>query len=98
LRTGEPQNEAKQGGDLFGALCTDPERLEGLLRAMAFMPLIGPRSSNREQASHAQPPAASREWRLVVTAWDNRLREGVRKELHNANVGRTVPSLGGNPE
>jgi hypothetical protein len=34
LRTGEPQNEAKHGGDLFGALYTDPERLESFLRAM----------------------------------------------------------------
>lgn len=34
LRTGEPQNEAKSGGDLFAALYADPARLEGFLRAM----------------------------------------------------------------
>jgi hypothetical protein len=34
LRIGEPQNEAKHGGDLFGALYADPDRLEGFLRAM----------------------------------------------------------------
>lgn len=34
LRTGEPQNEAKSGGDLFGTLYADPVRLEGFLRAM----------------------------------------------------------------
>jgi O-methyltransferase domain/Dimerisation domain len=34
LRTGEPQNEAKHGGDLFDALYTDPSRLEGFLRGM----------------------------------------------------------------
>ena len=34
LRTGEPQNEAKHGGDLFANLYTDPARLEGFLRAM----------------------------------------------------------------
>ena len=34
LRTGEPQNEAKQGGDLFEALYTDPQRLAGFLKAM----------------------------------------------------------------
>lgn len=39
LRTGEPQNEAKQGGDLFGALYADPARLEGFLRAMTGMSL-----------------------------------------------------------
>lgn len=35
LRTGVPQNEAKHGGDLFAALYTDPDRLEGFLRAMS---------------------------------------------------------------
>ena len=34
LRTGAPQNEAKQGGDLFGTLYADPERLRGFLAAM----------------------------------------------------------------
>ena len=34
LRTGAPQNEAKQGGDMFASLYTDPDRLEGFLRAM----------------------------------------------------------------
>jgi cyclopropane fatty-acyl-phospholipid synthase-like methyltransferase len=34
LKTGQPQNEAKQGGDLFGALYADPERLRGFLKAM----------------------------------------------------------------
>jgi O-methyltransferase domain/Dimerisation domain len=34
LRTGEPQNEAKTGGNLFGELYKDPARLEGFLKAM----------------------------------------------------------------
>lgn len=34
LRTGQPQNEAKHGGDLFSALYADPDRLDGFLRAM----------------------------------------------------------------
>jgi hypothetical protein len=34
LRTGEPQNEAKSGGDLFANLYADPVRLEGFLRGM----------------------------------------------------------------
>jgi len=34
LRTGEPQNEAKHGGDLFGALYSSPDRLEAFARAM----------------------------------------------------------------
>jgi len=37
LRTGEPQNEAKSGGDLFTNLYTDPLRLERFLRAMTGM-------------------------------------------------------------
>jgi hypothetical protein len=34
LRTGAPQNEAKHGGDLFGTLYADPDRLRGFLAAM----------------------------------------------------------------
>ncbi|HVI79777.1 MAG TPA: methyltransferase [Candidatus Acidoferrum sp.] len=34
LQTGEPQNEAKHGGDLFESLYADPQRLAGFLRAM----------------------------------------------------------------
>src|SRR5215813_7172133 len=34
LRTGDPQNEAKSGGDLFANLYRDPVRLEGFLRGM----------------------------------------------------------------
>ena len=34
LRTGRPQNEARHGGDFFGALYADPARLEGFLKAM----------------------------------------------------------------
>lgn len=35
LKTGEPQNEAKAGGDLFEALYADPERLRGFAKAMS---------------------------------------------------------------
>ncbi len=35
LRTGLPQNESAQGGDLFGALYADPARLKEFLRAMS---------------------------------------------------------------
>lgn len=34
LITGAPQNEAKTGGDFFGVLYADEQRLEGFLRAM----------------------------------------------------------------
>jgi hypothetical protein len=34
LRTGDPQNEAREGGDFFGALYADPDRLRQFLHAM----------------------------------------------------------------
>jgi hypothetical protein len=34
LKTGIPQNEAKTGGDLFGAIYGDPVKLKGFLQAM----------------------------------------------------------------
>jgi hypothetical protein len=34
LRTGQPQNEIKRGGNLFEAIYSDPEKLRGFLRAM----------------------------------------------------------------
>src|SRR5439155_523534 len=34
LRTGQPQNEAKTGGDFFGVLYQDPDRLNQFLHAM----------------------------------------------------------------
>jgi hypothetical protein len=39
LHTGAPQNEAKRGGDMFGALYADPERLPGFLAAMTGVSL-----------------------------------------------------------
>jgi hypothetical protein len=39
LRTGQPQNEAKHGGDLFGQIYAEPERLAGFLKAMSGVSL-----------------------------------------------------------
>lgn len=39
LRTGEQQNEAKHGTDLFGALYADPDRLRSFLQAMTGLSL-----------------------------------------------------------
>ena len=39
LRTGEPQNEVKTGGDLFETLYDDPARLKGFLKAMTGLSL-----------------------------------------------------------
>ncbi|WHZ11619.1 MAG: O-methyltransferase, family 2 [Burkholderiaceae bacterium] len=35
LKTGEPQNEAKSGGDIFDAIYRDPDKLRGFLAAMS---------------------------------------------------------------
>jgi hypothetical protein len=39
LKTGQPQNEAKRGGDLFETLYSDPRRLEQFLSAMTGLSL-----------------------------------------------------------
>src|SRR3954469_10147987 len=39
LKSGEPQNEAKNGGDLFDTLYSDPNRLEQFLSAMTGLSL-----------------------------------------------------------
>jgi hypothetical protein len=39
LKTGEPQNEAQHGGDLFDTLYSDPQRLEQFLSAMTGLSL-----------------------------------------------------------
>jgi hypothetical protein len=49
LRTGRPQNEAKSGGDdFFGALYSDPQRLEGFLSAMSGLSLGAARAIARK--------------------------------------------------
>jgi len=37
LRTGRPQSEIKEGGDFFGTLYQEPERLREFLRAMSAL-------------------------------------------------------------
>jgi len=39
LRTGKPQNESKNGGDLFGSLYQTPQKLEAFLRSMTGISL-----------------------------------------------------------
>ena len=48
LRTGAPQNEAKTGGDFFGALYDDPERLRGFLAAMTGLSMGSARAIARK--------------------------------------------------
>jgi len=44
LRTGQPQNEAKHGGDLFGAIYGTPELLRGFVQSMTGLTLATARA------------------------------------------------------
>lgn len=44
LRTGQPQNEARFGGDVFAKIYADPSRLEGFLQAMTGVSLSSARA------------------------------------------------------
>lgn len=48
LRTGHPQNEVKTGGDFFGTLYSDPERLAGFLKAMTGLSIGSGRAIARK--------------------------------------------------
>ena len=65
LKTGEPQNEAKTGGDLFDTLYSDPERLRGFLKAMSAI-----------SAGAAQAMAAKFPWDRHQTVIDIGCAEG----------------------
>jgi hypothetical protein len=53
LRTGDPQNEVKDGEDLFGALYKDPERLRIFLRSMTGLSIGAARAIAQKFAWHA---------------------------------------------
>jgi hypothetical protein len=65
LRTGEPQNEAKTGGNLFDAIYSDPALLSGFARAMSASS-IGP----------AQAIASKFPWERYKTVIDIGCAEG----------------------
>jgi hypothetical protein len=65
LRTGEPQNEAKTGGNLFEAIYSDPEVLRGFARAMSASS-VGP----------AQAIASTFPWDRYKTVIDIGCAEG----------------------
>ncbi|HKX13524.1 MAG TPA: methyltransferase [bacterium] len=44
LRSGEPQNEVKQGGELFEVLYADPQRLKSFLQGMTGLSRLGGRA------------------------------------------------------
>ena len=89
LRTGEPQNEAKRGGDLFGALYADPTRLEGFLRAMTGLSL-----------PVARALAGIFPWNTVRTVFDIGTAQGAmpvelaRAHPHLTGGGFDLPAVG----
>jgi Dimerisation domain len=72
LRTGVPQNEAKQGGNLFEAIYGDPQKLRGFLQAMTGLSLA--RGALWRRGSHGGSTARSSTWAGLKAACRCRLR------------------------
>ena len=89
LRTGKPQNEAKHGGDLFGTLYADPQRLEQFLSAMTGLSL-----------GNAHAIADKFPWAKYKTFVDVGAAQGAipvvlaRKHKHLKGVGADLPVVG----
>jgi hypothetical protein len=89
LRTGEPQNEAKTGGNLFEAIYSDPGLLRGFARAMTASS-IGP----------AMAMAATFPWDRYKTVIDIGCAEGcvpvqvARTHAHMSGGGFDLPPIG----
>jgi hypothetical protein len=88
LRTGNPQNEAKTGGDFFEALYSDPERLRGFAKAMSGL-----------SAGSAQAMAATFPWGRYQTVIDIGCAEGcvpvvlAREHGHLRGGGFDLPAM-----
>ena len=84
----QPQNEAKHGGDLFGALYADPARLEGFLRAMTGTVAAGGTGARRHVS-----------WRDVNTVVDIGTAQGcvpvelARRYPHLSGGGFDLPAV-----
>jgi hypothetical protein len=89
LRTGMPQNEAKTGGDFFGVLYSDPDRLGGFVRAMSGV-----------SAGSAHAIAAAFPWERYQTVIDIGCAEGcvpvelAREHEHLSGGGFDLPAVG----
>jgi hypothetical protein len=88
LRTGEPQNEAKEGRDFFGALYAEPRRLREFLGAMSGL-----------SAGAAQAIAAKFPWRDYTTFVDVGAAQGIlpvtlaRAHAHLRGIGFDLPPV-----
>lgn len=86
LRTGEPQNEAKQGRDLFDELYNDHERLAGFLKAMTGLSL-GPALAIADKF----PWADSRTFVDIGTAQGGLAAAIARTHPHLSGIGFDLP-------
>jgi precorrin-6B methylase 2 len=88
LRTGELQNEAKHGTDLFAAIYADPARLHGFLTAMSAI-----------SAGPAKAIAAKFDWTRHRTFMDVGAAQGMvpvtlaREHPHLAGIGFDLPQV-----
>ena len=88
LRTGRPQNEARTGGDFFGALYADEDRLAQFLHAMTGL-----------SAGAARAIAARFPWERYANVMDVGCAEGgllvalAQAHAHLAGTGFDLPSV-----
>jgi hypothetical protein len=89
LRTGEPQNEIKDGGlDLFSAMALDPERLHGFMRAMTGLSLDAARA-----IAGQFPWAHYRTFADVGTAQGGLPVELAKAHPHLGGIGLDLPNV-----
>jgi hypothetical protein len=81
LRTGQPQSEAKQGGNFFAAVFADPARLRGFLRAMSGL-----------SAGVAVALSEKFDWAGYATSWTLARRRGWCPSLSPAPIHTSPPS------
>jgi predicted nicotinamide N-methyase len=88
LRTGEHQNEAKHGADVFGATYADPQRLRGFLAAMSAV-----------SAGPAKAIAAKFDWSEYKTVMDLGAAQGMvpvtllQTHAHLSGTGFDLPQV-----
>lgn len=88
LRTGEPQNEAKQGRDLFDELYRDPQRLAEFLKAMTGLSL-----GSAAALADKFPWADSRTFADIGAAQGGLAATVARSHTHLRGVGFDLPAV-----
>jgi hypothetical protein len=88
LRTGEPQNEAKQGRDLFDELYGDPQRLADFLKAMTGLSL-----GSAAVIAAKFPWADNRTFADIGTAQGGLAVTVARSHTHLTGIGFDLPAV-----